>query len=142
MNDTVHPLILKALESSPIARLIGFTVGEIGDGRAVGLLRSGPQHANPMGSLHGGVLCDLADATMGFAFVSTLEPDESFTTMDLHIHFFRPVWEAQLRAEARVLQRGKSTGYIECDVLDEHGKQIAKATSRCFVLRGDAAKGR
>jgi acyl-coenzyme A thioesterase PaaI-like protein len=41
-----------------IAELVGFTVGEIGDGRAVGSLRAGPQHANPMGTLHGGVLCD------------------------------------------------------------------------------------
>jgi acyl-coenzyme A thioesterase PaaI-like protein len=49
----------------------------------LGLLRSGPQHANPMGTLHGGVLCDLADAAMGMAFASTLAPGESFTTMAL-----------------------------------------------------------
>jgi uncharacterized protein (TIGR00369 family) len=137
-----HSVIAKALASTPIAELIGFTVGEIGDGRAIGSLQTGPQHANPMGTLHGGVLCDLADAAMGLAFASTLQADESFTTMDLHIHFFRPVWIAQLRAEARVIQRGKTAGYIECDVQDENGKQVAKASSRCLVLRGDAAKGR
>ena len=76
------------------------------------------------------------------AFASTLEADESFTTMDLHIHFFRPVWKAQLRAEARVIQRGKNAGYIECDVQDENRKLVAKASSRCMVLRDDAAKGR
>ncbi len=95
-----------------------------------------------MGTLHGGVLCDLADAAMGLAFASTLDEDESFTTMDLHIHFFRPVWKAQLRAEARVIQRGKTTGYVECEVQDENGKPVAKASSRCVVLSGDAAKGR
>jgi len=137
-----HPLILKAIESTPIADLIGFTVGEIGEGRATGSFQSGPRHANPMGTLHGGVLCDLADAAMGLAFASTLADDESFTTMDLHIHFFRPIWQAQLRAEARVIQRGKTTGYIECDVQDENGKQVAKASSRCLVLSGDAARGR
>jgi uncharacterized protein (TIGR00369 family) len=142
MERPTHPLIGKALASTPIAELIGFTVGEIGDGRAIGSFQAGPQHANPMGTLHGGVLCDLADAAMGLAFASTLEVDESFTTMDLHIHFFRPVWKAQLRAEARVIQRGKNAGYIECDVQDEHGKQVAKASSRCLVLRDEAAKGR
>jgi uncharacterized protein (TIGR00369 family) len=142
MEKHKHPLIGKALTSTPIAELIGFTIGEVGDGRAVGSFQTGPQHANPMGTLHGGVLCDLADAAMGLAFASTLEADESFTTMDLHIHFFRPVWKARLRAEARVIQRGKNAGYIECDLQDENGKQVAKASSRCLVLRYDAAKGR
>jgi acyl-coenzyme A thioesterase PaaI-like protein len=41
-----------------------------------------------------------------------------------------------------VIQRGKNAGYIECDVEDENGKQVAKASSRCLVLRDDAAKGR
>jgi len=142
MEGHTHPLIGKAMASTPIAELIGFTIGEVGDGRAVGSLQTGPQHTNPMGTLHGGVLCDLADAAMGMAFVSTLDAGESFTTMDLHIHFFRPVWKAQLRAEARVIQRGKNAGYIECEVQDENGKQVAKASSRCLVLLDDAAKGR
>ena len=147
MKDTdrlqsTHPLIQKALRSTPIAELIGFTVSEAGHGRAVGSIQTGPQHANPMGTLHGGVLCDLADATMGMAFASTLDAEESFTTMDLQIHFFRPVWQARLRAEARVIHRGKTTGYVECDVQDENGKEVAKASSKCLVLSGDAAKGR
>jgi uncharacterized protein (TIGR00369 family) len=139
----VHPLLSKAFASTPIADLIGFRIGEASGGRAVGTFEPGPQHANPMGTLHGGVLCDLADATMGMAFASTLDASESFTTLDLQINFLRPVWTAPLRSEARVIQRGKTTGYIECDVLEAaSGKQVAKASSRCLVLSGDAAKGR
>jgi len=141
-SDTLHPLIRKAIESSPIATLIGFTIDKVGEGRAVGSLCPGPQHANPMGTLHGGVLCDLADAAMGLAFASTLEADESFTTLDLQIHFFRPVWEARLRAEGRVIHRGKNAGYMECEIEDESGKLVAKVNSRSLILRGDAAKGR
>jgi uncharacterized protein (TIGR00369 family) len=138
-----HPLIQKARDSTvPIAELIGFRVDEIAAGRAVAFLRSGPQHANPMGTLHGGVLCDLADAAMGMAFVSTLAPDESFTTTALSIHFFRPVWQAALRAEARVVNRGKNLGYLECEVLDQDDRLVAKATSTCSVLRGEQAKAR
>ena len=140
---TVHPLIQKVLAGkAPIGELIGFTVEEIADGRAVGSLQAGPQHANPMGTLHGGVLCDLADAAMGMAFVSTLAPDESFTTIELSIHFLRPVWQSRLRAEARVVNRGRSVGLVECEVTDQDGKQVARASSTCFVLRGDQAKVR
>jgi uncharacterized protein (TIGR00369 family) len=141
--EVVHPLIDKARNSKvPIAELIGFAVHEITGGRAVASLRSGPQHANPMGTLHGGVLCDLADAAMGMAFVSTLAPDESFTTMALDINFFRPVWQTLLRAEARVVNRGKNVGYVECEVSDQEGRLVAKATSTCVVLRGEHARAR
>jgi len=142
-SEGVHPLIAKALTAKvPIAELIGFSIEEIGDGRAVGSLQSGPQHANPMGTLHGGVLCDLADAAMGMAFVTTLAADESFTTMALSINFFRPVWHTRLRAEARVINRGKNVGYVECVMTDQEGKHVAKANSTCFVLRGEHAKAR
>lgn len=142
-SGTAHPLVRKVLDAKPpIAELIGFEVVDIGDGHAIGSLQAGPQHANPMGTLHGGVLCDIADAAMGMAFASTLAPDESFTTIALSINFFRPVWQARLKAEARVINRGKSVGYLECDVTDQDGKHIARANSTCFVLRGDSAKTR
>jgi uncharacterized protein (TIGR00369 family) len=142
-RETAHPLVQKVLASKPpIAELIGFSIEQVSDGQAIGLLQSGPQHANPMGTLHGGVLCDLADAAMGVAFASTLAPDESFTTMGLGINFFRPVWQAQLRAEARVINRGKNVGYLECEVTDQDGKPVAKANSTCVILRGEHAKQR
>src|SRR3984893_8958959 len=102
----------------PIARLIGFEAKDIADGRATVVLVAGPQHANPMGTLHGGILCDIADAAMGIAFASTLGPEESFTTVELKINFFRPVWEARLRAEGKVLRRGSMMGYMECEITD------------------------
>jgi uncharacterized protein (TIGR00369 family) len=142
-SPTGQPLIEKVLASRPaVAELIGFNVEEISDGHAVGSLQTGPQHANPMGTTHGGVLCDLADAAMGMAFASTLAPSESFTTVSLSINFFRPIWQARLRAEAHVVSRGKNVGYVECEVTDQDGKQVAKANSTCFVLRGEQAKQR
>lgn len=126
----------------PVARLIGFETKEVADGRATVTLAGGPQHANPMGTLHGGILCDIADAAMGMAFASTLAPEESFTTVELKINFFRPVWEARLRAEATVVQRGGTIGYMECNVIDEKNRLIAKAASTCLVLRGQKAAGR
>jgi uncharacterized protein (TIGR00369 family) len=126
----------------PVARLIGFEAKETADGRAIVTLAAGPQHANPMGTLHGGILCDIADAAMGMAFASTLAPEETFTTVELKINFFRPVWEANLKAEGRVVRRGRSLGYVECEITDEGGQLIAKASSTCMALRGEHAKGR
>jgi len=126
----------------PVARLIGFEAKEIAGGRATVTLAAGPQHANPMGTLHGGILCDIADAAMGMAFASTLGPGESFTTVELKINFFRPVWEANLKAEGRVVRRGSTIGYVECEVTDEVGNLVAKASSTCMALRGERAKGR
>ena len=141
MAEASHPLVRKSLPAKPpIAKLIGFEIEDVSEGHAIGLLQARPEHANPMGTLHGGVLCDLTDAAMGMAFASTLAPEESFTTVSLTINFFRPVWRSRLRAEARVISRGKNIGYIECDVTDEAGKRVAKATSTCVVLRGDQAK--
>ena len=138
-SDTAHPLITKVLVAKPpIAELIGFTIEAMADGRAVGTMETGPQHFNPMGTLHGGILCDLADAAMGMAFASTLAPDEGFTSINLSINFFRPVWRSRLRAEARVTNRGKNVGYVECEVTDQDGKRVAKADSTCFILRGEA----
>jgi len=126
----------------PVGRLIGFETKEIGEGRAIVTLAAGPQHANPMGTLHGGILCDIADAAMGIAFASTLAPGESFTTVELKINFFRPVWEARLKAKAIVVRRGRSLGYLECEISNEAGQLIAKAASTCLALRGEDAKGR
>jgi uncharacterized protein (TIGR00369 family) len=79
---------------------------------------------------------------MGMAFASTLGPEESFTTVELKINFFRPVWEARLRAEGRVVQRGRTIGYMECTVTDEENRLVAKAASTCMVLLGQKAAGR
>jgi uncharacterized protein (TIGR00369 family) len=126
----------------PVARLIGFEAKEAADGRAVVTLAAGPQHANPMGTLHGGILCDIADAAMGIAFASTLAPGESFTTIELKINFFRPIWKAALKAEGKVVRRGSTVGYVECEITDESARLVAKAASTCMVLRGEGAKGR
>ena len=70
-----------------VAKLIGFRLVEFSGGEATVKLNSGPQHYNPMGTVHGGVLCDIADAAMGMAFASTLDADQSFTTLELKINF-------------------------------------------------------
>jgi uncharacterized protein (TIGR00369 family) len=95
-----------------------------------------------MGTLHGGVLCDLADLAMGVAFYSTLEPGESFTSLELKINFLKPIWTARLTAHAQVKKSGRTTALLECEVRDDKGSLVAFATSTCMIPRGDIARGR
>ena len=67
---------------------------------------------------------------------------ESFTTVELKVNFFRPIWQAQLKAEETVVQRGRTIGYVECDITDEEDRLVAKAASTCMVLRGQKSAGR
>jgi uncharacterized protein (TIGR00369 family) len=98
------------------------------------------RHHNPMGTVHGGVYCDLADAALGSAYAATLAEGETFTTIELKINFLRAVRKETLTAEARVVKAGGTVGYIECDVKDSNGKLVARAASTCMKLREDQAK--
>lgn len=147
MAEEMYDILRRAMKDpkgleAPIAKLIGWTMTALAPGRATMELDVDERLANPMGTLHGGVLCDLADAAMGIAYASELARDESFTTLELKINFMKPVWRTRLRAEGRVVKRGRTVGLVECDVLDDKGSLVARASSTCMTLRGEAAKGR
>jgi uncharacterized protein (TIGR00369 family) len=126
----------------PVAELIGLEVVERGDGESLFKLEAEERHSNPMGTIHGGILCDLADAAMGMAFFSTLEEGESFTTLELKINYLRPFWTGTLLAHGKVVSRGKTVGLTECRIVDDQDRLIAHATSTCMALRGAMAQGR
>jgi len=126
----------------PAATLIGFTLREVDPGRAVVELHADRRHANPMGTVHGGILCDVADAAMGIAYASTLEDGETFTTLELKINFLKPVRAGRLVATGSVVKGGRTVGLVECDVVDDGGSLVARATSTCMTLRGAQAEGR
>jgi uncharacterized protein (TIGR00369 family) len=126
----------------PVAKLIGLELVEVEAGHAVFRLRAEERHTNPMGTVHGGVLCDLADAAMGCAFATTIGPGETYTTLELAINFLKPFWAGTLTATGRVVKRTRKTGLAEAEVVDEKGSLVAKAKSTCLVLDGEDAKGR
>jgi uncharacterized protein (TIGR00369 family) len=142
MLERVQAMLRGEAPDPPVARLIGFRLVAVTPGRAVFEMEAGPQHANPMGTLHGGILCDIADAAMGIAYASTLDEGETFTTLELKINFLKPVWKARLRAEGHLVKRGKTVGLVECDVVDETGSLVARASSTCLTLFGEKAAGR
>jgi uncharacterized protein (TIGR00369 family) len=125
----------------PVARLVGFRLVEIDPDRAVMEIDAGSQHANPMGTVHGGILCDVADAAMGIAYASGIAPSESFTTIELKINFLRPVWTGRLRAEGTLVRRGRTVGLVQCRITDPSGELVAYATSTCMTIPGGGHDG-
>jgi uncharacterized protein (TIGR00369 family) len=140
--DAIRRVLRGEASPPPIATLLGFTLKAIEPGRAVVAFEASERHANPLGTLHGGVLCDLSDLAMGWAYAATVAEGESFTTLELKINFLRPVWEGKLLAVASVIKGGRTIGLVECDVTDDQDRLVARASSTCMTLRGDAAKGR
>jgi uncharacterized protein (TIGR00369 family) len=140
--ERIQQLARGEVAPPPIGQLLGFEVTSVESGRVVVELAADERFANPMGTLHGGVLCDIADAAMGMAYASRLADGESFTTLELKINFLKPVWRARLRAVGTVIKMGRTIGLVECEIFDETPTLIAKVSSTCMTLRGDAAAGR
>jgi uncharacterized protein (TIGR00369 family) len=104
-------------------------------------IRTDERHYNPMGIVHGGILCDLADAAMGVAVASTMQEGEIFTTTSLQMYYFLQVREATLTARSTMVRRGQRTVYVECEIVDEGDRLVAKASSACLVTRSDPELG-
>lgn len=140
--DLIRKMMAGELPPPPIGETIGMRAVEIAPDFAAFEMDAERRHANPMGTLHGGILCDLADGAMGMAWASELTTGETFTTLELKINFLKPVWQTHLRAEARVVKRGRTVGLVACTVRDANGDVVAHATSTLMTLRGEQAKGR
>jgi uncharacterized protein (TIGR00369 family) len=127
----------------PIMKTLGLRLVEVSEGAASMEMEAKTEfHSNPMGTIHGGVLCDIADAAIGTAHCTTLTEGESFASIDLQINFFRPVWNEKLRAVAKPIHRGRTVSRYVCDITRADGKLVAQVTSTIITLRGEAAQGR
>ena len=142
MLDGMERLLRGEVEPPPAAQLLRMALASCAPGEAVVELRADGRHANPMGTVQGGVLAALADAAMGWAYMTTLGEGETYTTLEMKVNFLKPVWAATLTARARVRKAGRTVGLVECDVLDGDGKPAAYAVSTCMTLRGEQAAGR
>lgn len=124
----------------PVCKLVGMSIEDVQPSSARCSLVASEQHWNPFGTVHGGILCDLADLTMGMAFMTTLDIGEGLATIELKINYLRPARTGKLTAEAKVSHRGRTTGFVECSITDEAGKLVAKASSTCMVVKDERAQ--
>jgi len=123
-------------QNFPLAKLIGFQLLSLGKGRAVCKLKAGKKHLNPQGLVHGGVLCDLADATMGYAFLANLPTKQKGVATNFQICFLKPSKAGSiLTCKAKTISHGKTVFFMESEIRNASHVLIAKATSTCKTLR-------
>jgi uncharacterized protein (TIGR00369 family) len=119
----------------PIMSTLGMKLIRYSRGRATLSLDVDRRFHNPMGTIHGGIMTDLADASMGIATTTTLIDGESFSTLELKMNFLRPVIKGKLTATGKVLHRGKTIVMADCIVRNEEGKAVARGTATQIILR-------
>ena len=120
----------------PIASLLGFAVCELEVGRVVFECTPDQSHYNPIGMVHGGLICTLADTVIGCAVHTTLDQGFTYTSIDLDVSYLRPVTGTSgvLRATGRVTKPGRRVAFAAADIVDGTDKVVATATGSCLVM--------
>jgi len=135
--DFMRALANGDVEQPPMARLLGFGVIEVDEGRAVFTADPGPQHYNPIGVVHGGLAATLLDSAMGCAVHTTLPAGWSYGTLDLNARFVRPVTSdtGRIVCEGVVVHRGSKTATTDGRVwAEDSGKLLAHGTGSALLL--------
>jgi uncharacterized protein (TIGR00369 family) len=122
---------------TPIGDLIGMQLDVLAVGRVEFTLVPGPQHYNPIGTVHGGIAATLLDSAMGCAVHSTLPAGVRFTTVDLHVHYTRAMTAdtGPVRAIGEIVHSGGRTATAEARLVDGDGRVLAHGTTTCLLLR-------
>lgn len=138
-DDTTHMRYPTA-----ISQLLEMRITDVGEAMAVVEINAdAAKHGNQQGTVHGGMICELADAAIGTAHSTLMQNGETFTSINMNTTFLRPVWQSRLRAHARATHRGRTMTHYLCEITrEEDGKMVASITSTVMTLRGDDAKGR
>lgn len=119
----------KVFSEVPYNKLLGMELLEMRVGEAVLRLKMREELRQPHGLLHGGATASLIDTAMAFAVVSMLGEAEKASTVDLTIHYLRPVTSGEIVCTAKVLRGGKKLLTVSAEVFDKEEKQIATAIS-------------
>ena len=119
-----------------IASLLDIRCPEVEDGRIVLTCTARPDFANTLGMLHGGIAATLLDTAMGCAVHTTLPPNLGYTSLDISVRYIKPasIDGGELRAEGRVVHRGRKVRTAEATLTDYEGQLVATATSSLMVL--------
>ena len=120
----------------PICELMGFHLVEAEQGRAVWEGLPEFRHYNPIGTVHGGFAATLLDSALGCAIFSTIAKGDTWTTLELKFNFVRPINKdtGLVRAEGRIIHRGRTVATSEGDLKDRAGKLYAHGTTTCMIF--------
>lgn len=129
-------IVAGTLPQPPISELLGFHLIEAGQGRTVFEGLPEFRHYNPIGTVHGGFAATLLDSALGCAIFSTLQKGDAWTTLELKLNFVRALTKdtGPVRAQGRVIHRGRTVATSEGDLKDAAGKLYAHATTTCMIF--------
>ena len=130
MSNEKHPSeAFEVVKRTPYLKLLGIELIEISEGKAIMKLPMRDELRQPYGLLHGGATASLIDTATAFAVVAAIGQEEKATTVDLTIHYLRPVIDEAIVCEAKVVRAGKRLLTVSAEVHNESGKLIATALS-------------
>ena len=124
------------LPFAAIAQTLDFLMIEVGDGSAVFQGTPGPQHLNPMGTVHGGWFATLLDSALGCAVHTKMPPGRAYTTAELSVNIVRALTPKvqRVRAIGRVIHCGRQLATAEAQLVGPDGTLYAHATTTCLVF--------
>jgi len=122
------------LDDVPFAKLLGIEVDSLEPGHAVLSMKMRDDLMRNGGIAHGGAVATLIDSAMAFAIVRLLGENEHTVTVDLTIHYLRPLSEGSARASARVVRAGKRVITVSAELFDDKDKLAATAISTYLRL--------
>ena len=136
-REMLQAMIEGKLPAPPIAQTLGFWLVEVGDGQCVFEGDTGSHLLNPLGGVHGGWALTL----MGCAAHTVLPAGVSYATVETKANFTRPIKHdtGRVRAEGRVVGRGRQIISAEARVLDSSGRILSHGTSTLMVFGNGAA---
>jgi uncharacterized protein (TIGR00369 family) len=135
--EYIQAIFRGELPPPPISTLIGFRGVEAESGRAVFEMTPGPEHYNPIGSVHGGIALTLLDSAMGCAVHTTLDAGVGYTTLEVKTNFVRPITAdtGPIRCEGTLVHAGSRVATAEGRLTDATGKLLAHGSTTCLILR-------
>jgi uncharacterized protein (TIGR00369 family) len=134
--DYLRAIAAREIPGAPIAAHFGFRPTEVEEGRVVFACTPDESAYNPIGVVHGGLVCTLLDSVLGCAVHSTLPVGVGYTSIEITVSYLRAVTAASgvLIGEGRVTKPGRRVAFCEGTVTDAAGKLVATATGSCLVF--------
>lgn len=139
MTEAQRERIERSLAAVPFAKLLGIQIESVVPGRAVLALPIREDHKQNDRIVHGGVIASLIDSAMAFSIIPLLAPEERTTTVDLTIHYLRPLSEGVAKASAKVVRAGRRVIVVSAELVDHKNQLAATALSTYLRLGAETA---
>ena len=134
--DYLRAMVDGDLPQPPIAGLMQFGVVSAEPGRVVFSCQPDESAYNPIGAIHGGLICTLLDSVTGCAIHSTLPQGKGYTSVEIKVNYLKAVRlsSGRLTATGTVVKSGSRVGFAEGVVTDASGAVVATATSTLLIF--------